>query len=122
MAIIAKQVTQFTAPDDDTQATTTASPLFIVNQSIDFPGKAYAITSMFFCNRANEPAFLTIYLVPKNKNPSALNITLKQLSINTGDTFSFDTEKIILGEGDSIWASADRNNAINAFLSVVQVQ
>ena len=121
MAIIAKQVPTFTAPEDDT-TTTSASPMFIVNQSLELPGKAYAITSMFFCNRATDVAFLTIYLVPKNKNPSQLNITIKQLAINTGDTFSFDTEKIILGEGDSIWASADRNNALNAFLSVVQVQ
>lgn len=88
----------------------------------NFPGKAYAITSMFFCNRDTQPALLTIYLVPKGKNPSSTNVCIKELAINVGDTFAFDSEKIILGEQDAIWATADRSSAINAFLSVVQVQ
>lgn len=88
----------------------------------NFPGKAYAITSMFFCNRDTQPALLTIYLVEKGRNPSSTNVCIKELAINVGDTFAFDSEKIILGEQDAIWASADRASAINAFLSVVQVQ
>lgn len=110
----------------ETSTASGGTALFAVNTppfvSPNFPGKAYAITSMFFCNRDTEPATLTIYLVMKGRNPSQTNIAIKELTINVGDTFSFDTEKIILGEEDSIWASADRTNAINAFLSVVQVQ
>lgn len=87
-----------------------------------FPGKAYAITSMFFCNRSNQAVNINIYLVPEGRNPSSFTIMIKELALNNGDTFSFDTEKIILGEYDALWASCDVDGAVNVFLSVVQVQ
>ena len=107
-------VTEATVTTPGTVAGGTA--LFQVNTppftAPNFPGKAYAITSMFFCNRDTQPALLTIYLVEKGRNPSSTNVCIKELAINVGDTFAFDSEKIILGELDAIWASADRPSAI----------
>lgn len=90
--------------------------------SPDWPGTAYAITSMFFCNRGNIPSNLTVYLVPKaSAYPSTFTVIIKDLNIPPGDTFAFDSEKIILGVEDAVWASCDQAASINAVLSVVRV-
>lgn len=116
-------------PDSNGNAvvpTGSAIPIFKVGVSPyvapEWPGTAYAITSMFFCNRGNTPANLTVFLVPKDKAfPSTTTAIIQNLNIANGDTFSFDTEKIILGEEDAVWASSDQPAAINAILSVVRV-
>jgi hypothetical protein len=113
-------------PGDIAGAPSGGQPIFKVGVSPfispDWPGTAYAITSMFFCNRGNIPSNLTLYLVPKaSAYPSTFTVIIKDLNIPPGDTFAFESEKIILGVEDSIWASCDQPASINAVLSVVRV-
>jgi len=124
--IVPQLVVQVDGNGDPIAPTGAATPLFKVGVSPfvapEWPGTAYAITSMFFCNRGQAPAKLTVFLVPKDKAyPSSTTAIIQSLNIANGDTFSFDTEKIILGAEDAVWASSDQSAAINAILSVVRV-
>lgn len=85
-----------------------------------FPGASYAVTSMFFCNLSQNPTNLTVFLVPQGGFPTGSNTVIKSLPIAGLDTFTFDTEKIILDLGDSIHASAT-NTDMSIVLSLVRV-
>lgn len=86
----------------------------------NFPGTSYAVTSMFFCNLSQDSTNLNIFLVPQGQTPNSSNLVLKQLPLNALDTFAFDTEKIILDQGDAIAAQAS-NNDMTVILSIVRV-
>lgn len=71
----------------------------------------YAITTILVCNKydpngvspeAEEAAF-DLYLVPAGDAVSPdNNVVVRQLSLPAGETFTFDTEKVILEAGDKI--------------------
>jgi hypothetical protein len=84
-------------------------------------GQQYAITSMFFCNTTSSDSILQVHLVPDGGTFRNDNKIIHNLLINPGDTFTFDTEKIILDSGDSIQAKADPAGSISATLSYVRV-
>lgn len=87
-----------------------------------YPGTSYAITSMFFCNLSSDPTSLTIYLVPSQASPASSNTIIKELPISGLDTFALDTEKIILDDGDSVWAAAAATNTnVSVVMSIVRV-
>ncbi|NBR61745.1 hypothetical protein EB118_16765 [bacterium] len=85
-----------------------------------YPGTSYAITSMFFCNLSSNPSNLTVYLVPVGSTPTNTTTIFKNLNISPLDTFALDTEKIILGNGDAIYAAAT-NTDMSVILSIVRV-
>jgi len=74
-------------------------------------GKRYAITNIMVCNSyspsgpsaASRDATFDLHLIP---NGSAKNdqvtIVVKELTLPAGETFTFDSEKIVLDEGDII--------------------
>jgi hypothetical protein len=84
-------------------------------------GQQYAITSMFFCNTTSSDSILQVHLVPDGGTFRNDNKIIHNLLINPGDTFTFDTEKIILDSGDSVQAKADPAGSISATLSYVRV-
>lgn len=86
----------------------------------DYPGTSYAVTSMFFCNLSSDPTNLTIYLVPAGDSPTSNNTIIKSLPVSALDTFALDTEKVILDDGDSIWAAAT-NTDMSVVMSIVRV-
>jgi hypothetical protein len=102
---------------------TTATLIFEVNGigfRNDYPGTSYAITSMFFCNLSSDPTSLTVYLVPSGASPASSNTIIKALPVSALDTFALDTEKIILDDGDSVWAAATNTN-VSVVMSIVRV-
>lgn len=74
------------------------------------PPKRYAVTAIMICNTANpDPGDETagtvsvdMHFIPSGNPRSDFNMVLKQLELRAGETFSFDTEKIILDEGDKV--------------------
>lgn len=87
---------------------------------VKYPGSSYAITSAFFCNVSSDPTTVNVYLVPDGSTPTSGNIIFKSLNISGNDTFALDTEKIILGDGDAVWASATNTN-LSIVMSIVRV-
>jgi hypothetical protein len=64
-----------------------------------------AITSVVVCNNTTStPIDLSLYVVRNSFNPydTAESIIVSKLTIPAGDTVSFDQEKLVLGNGDSL--------------------
>lgn len=88
-----------------------------------------AVTNIMFCNTVPyNPAFpntglayLTVYLVKSGDNATSTNMVVNYLPIPAGETFSFDAEKIILGNGDSVRALADVTATLVATVSTLPV-
>jgi len=97
MAIISAQVK--TTNTDILDPTGVGSPAGAVPT-----GKTYAITNMIICNNSTSAAAtLDIHLVKSGTALSnAVTRIAHDLSLPAKETFTFDTEKIILDAGDKI--------------------
>ena len=92
-------------------------------------GKSWAITTMLFCNTAlpqdiytdDGDTFLDLHLCKSGIPISNANKVLNNIPIPAGETFSFDTEKIILEAGDYIYASTTSPTEITATVSYIEV-
>ena len=74
-----------------------------------------AVTTVFFCNNSADTATIDVFIAVSGEgakdgdggdSTADANIILKQVSINSADTYILDTEKIILGSGDRLLAQA----------------
>jgi hypothetical protein len=94
-------------------------------------GKRYAVTTIMVCNTqpedtggANDTEF-DLHLVPfgqtKGDADPNSNKILNRLKVAGADTFSFDTEKIVLEEGDSIVAMSQSPANLVATISYLEV-
>ena len=67
-----------------------------------------AVTTIIVCNPTGASVNLTMYAVPDGKSPESTgtdaNVIVYQLPVPAGDTVTFDQEKVLLGDGDSIQA------------------
>lgn len=90
-------------------------------------GKSYAITTIMVCNFAtSDSAVFDLHLVKNGDARGNANIIVSQLELPAGETFTFDSEKIVLGEGDfvSFSASPDTgsgNTDLSATVSYLEV-
>jgi|TARA_B110001454_G_scaffold82034_1_gene78913 hypothetical protein len=88
-------------------------------------GKTYAVVVMFFTNSSASAETLSVYAYP---DASALagtsvdnkNFLIKDLSIEGGDTFTFNAEKLLIDADDSIIAVSSGGN-IQAVLSYTEI-
>ena len=93
--------------------------------------KRYAITTMLFCNTAsvdtggsNDTNF-DLHIIPSgqakgNTNPNS-NQVCNNLVVAGADTFTFDTEKLVLEAGDSIVAVSQSPANLVATVSYLEV-
>ena len=72
-------------------------------------GKSYAITNILVCNNGTSgTADFDMHLVPQGDPTSNFDTrVINNLTLPFGETFTFDNEKIVLGEGDKIVFFAD---------------
>lgn len=80
-----------------------------------------AIVSAYFCNLSGDPAKFNLYAVPVEGAAGDSNTIYKAINITPADTFVMDVEKIILEDGESIWAEADTADAIAVTIVTVGV-
>lgn len=65
---------------------------------------------------------IDVYLVKAGDAADPLvNAIIKSLRIPAGETIFFDTERVVLGAGDSIRARASENSKVVATVSVLPV-
>jgi hypothetical protein len=88
------------------QITTTQSPVLSVPT-----GKSYAITNILVCNTYNpnandadtRDALFDLHLVPSSQAlDNQVTCVVRELNLPAGETFTFDTERIVLEEGDEV--------------------
>jgi hypothetical protein len=72
-------------------------------------GKTYAITNILVCNNGSTgTADFDMHFVPQGEPASNYDTrVINNLTLPAGETFTFDNEKIVLDEGDSIRFFAD---------------
>lgn len=87
-----------------------------------------AVTCIWVCNTVTynplDPTagttYLDVHFVKNGSGVSNVNQIINQLPVPAGETVIFDTEKIILDNGDKIVANADTVN-LSATISVISV-
>jgi hypothetical protein len=82
----------------------------------------HAVTCMIFCNTTTaDDVVLNLYAVPTGLSPAPQTQIIKSLTIPAGETFTFDSEKIILSTGDRIIATASVIARLSVTVSSMRV-
>lgn len=94
-------------------------------------GASYAVTVMMVCNTAtpdpqDEDAgadTLTVYIINGLPASSAAPqyMVVNSVTIRAGETFTLDTEKVILEENDTIAAISGSGTDLSAMVSYVEI-
>ena len=85
-------------------------------------GQEFALTTMFFCNYSGSDVVLqSLNLVPSGGSASTTNRIVHNLTIPAGETFTFDSEKIIISSGDFVSAVTDVNTRLNVTFCTLRV-
>lgn len=81
-----------------------------------------AVTTMFFCNTSGtSDCLVDIFVNPNAVAPGTSSTQIiKALSLPKSETFVFDAEKLILSNGDEIWARATVDDIVVATISSVR--
>ena len=95
----------------NTQLSTSPISLFVA-------GSETAITVIMLCNTSvSTDTYVDVYAVPNGSNPSLGTMIMNQIPIPVGETFVLDTERLILGPGDGVYATANDASTITATVS-----
>ena len=79
------------------------------------------VVSAFFCNYSSSPVTINLFAIAEGGAANDGAIIFKNLSINANDTFIFNTERLILADGDKLVASASSAGAVTATVSSTSV-
>ena len=80
------------------QLTTTQLDIITVPAS-----KSYAITNIMVCNNGSGTATFDMHFVPQSSSLSnAVTRVINSLELPVGETFTFDSERIVLEVGDKL--------------------
>jgi hypothetical protein len=81
-----------------------------------------AITTIIFCNTdSNIFDYFTVYAVPNGSVVGPSTTILFEIPIAPTETFTMDTEKLILSTGDALYAQSVYSNSIAATVSAVNI-
>jgi len=83
-----------------------------------------AITTIYFCNLSPNTLSVNVHLVPflqSGLGPSWLNIFYSNLSILSNDTYIVATERLLLSDGDAIWADASGDGNVVVTISSIGI-
>lgn len=99
-----------------TQETVTTSGATLYTSS-----GASAITAVFFMNNHTGVVVLNIHVVKSGETAAASNKIIKNLSLPADDSYVIDTEKLILDNGDFLYATADVDSVVYSTISHIGV-
>ena len=80
----------------------------------------HAVTCLMFCNTGTDIAILTLHAIPSGSVMSAATTLVKELAIPPAETFTFDSEKVVLESQDKLFAIAS-NSALAVTVSSMRV-
>ena len=102
---------------NSTQITTSGNDIYTCPTD-----EEHAVTCMMFCNYSTQPAVLNLWLLaPPPAAVSNTSIVIHNLTIPAGETFTFDTEKIVLASDERVHATADANSRLSVTVSSMRV-
>jgi hypothetical protein len=78
-----------------------------------------AVTFLSICNYSAGNITANVYAVPNGGSPGNLNAVLSAIEIASKDTYQLyaGNEKLVLGNGDSLQANANVDNAVTTVTS-----
>lgn len=80
-----------------------------------------AITAMYLMNNHSSTVVVQLHIVLSGGSIGTSNKIIKDLSIAAGDTYVIDTERLVLGNGDSVRATADVDSVVYSTISYLGV-
>jgi hypothetical protein len=83
----------------------TSKVLAIEAQSVFTSQGNNAITTMYVCNTSNVAAQFNMYAVPSGETADDTRLMYYQVPLAARDTYVIDSEKLVLGPGDAVYAS-----------------
>lgn len=104
-----------------TQITTSGEDIFLCPGTSPSNVQEHAVTCMIFCNTSASDVTLNLYAVPTGLSVATQTQVIKDLLIPAGETFSFDSEKLVLGTGDRVRAVASVNSRLSVTVSSMRV-
>jgi hypothetical protein len=90
-------------------------------------GKKYALTTLLICNNGvNDGSGVNdtqvdVHVIPDGQSKSDANRIINDLPIDSADTFTFSTERLILEEGDTVVCVGASPTVLSATLSFLEV-
>jgi len=92
-------------------------------------GKSYAVTTIMVCNTElpnpiHEEHGLTnfdLHFVKSGEAKSDINKVVNAMPVPAGETFVFDSERIVLNEGDTVVALSESPTVLSATISYLEV-
>ncbi len=102
--------------------TTLGSAIYTAPGTIGSDDREYAVTCMMFCNYSASDVNLNLWLLAPL--PATISNTTKiihELTIPAGETFTFDTEKIVLATGERVWAAASADTRLSVSVTSMRV-
>ena len=80
-----------------------------------------AITCMFFFNDNAAARTINLHVVQSGDSATTTNQIVKAISIDAGDSYVINLEKLVLDNGDTIQASASAGSSVYATISSVTI-
>ena len=80
-----------------------------------------AITVVYLCNTTQNVVNVNVYAVPNGGLPGMHNVIYYAVPIEGTDTYIIDTEKLILGDGDTVVVEATDPLAVVVTISSMEL-
>jgi len=72
------------------------------------------VSLLYFCNTSGSTKTINLYLVPSGGSASNSTVVYQNYAITSTDTLVVSTEKIVLSNGDAIYANANVATSITS--------
>ena len=82
-----------------------------------------AITFLSLCNFTNNPATVSVFIVPSGGTANTSTIVYSNLQLTANDTYQLylGGEKVLLSNGDTVQASANLATTVTAITSYTSI-
>ncbi len=105
----------------NTEITTVGTDIFVCPGTIITDVQEHAITCVIFCNISEFDTSLTVYAISAANNNIVNSTIINNLIIPAGETFTFDTEKLVFSTGDRLHAVSSVASTLVTTASTMRV-
>lgn len=71
-----------------------------------------AVVVAYFCNTSEQSVDFSVHAVSQGNIASSDNLIYSNVNLTSNDTYVMDNEKLILGDGESLWAVATEDDTV----------
>lgn len=80
-----------------------------------------AVVVAYFCNISANPVKFNLHAVPNGDTASGNNIIYSNVNITSEDTYVIENEKLILDDGDALYAVATEDDVVVVTVCHIEV-